>query len=105
MQFFPNNLKIIAFSKIFKGSKSVQHDEIYLCAYFEENSLTSIRVIALFMRFLAFLMFEISKIFSETTEQNLMKLGQKHPWYVYYKIYVGYGRQPKNMAAVTKNRT
>ena len=51
MQFCANNLKTIAFSKIFIGSKSVQHDEIYLCAYFEENSLTGIRVIALFMRF------------------------------------------------------
>ncbi len=40
MQFFANKLKTIAFSKIFMESKSVQHDEIYLCAYFEENSLT-----------------------------------------------------------------
>ncbi len=52
MEFFANNAKTIAFSKIFMGSKSVQHDEIYLCAYFEENSLTDIgdiRVIALFI--------------------------------------------------------
>ena len=99
MQFCANNLKTNAFSKIFIGSKSVQHDEIYLCAYFEENSLTGIRVMALFRRFL---MFKISKIFSsETIEQNLMKLGQKHTWYVYYKSFVQYGCQPKNMAAVT----
>ena len=105
MQFFANNLKTIAFSKIFMGSKSVQHDEIYLCAYFEENSWTGIRVIALFRWFLAFLMFKVSKIFaSENTEQNSMKLGLKHLWYVYYKSYVRYGRQPKNIAAVTKNR-
>ncbi len=51
MQFCANNLKTIAFSKIFMESKSLQHDEIYLCAYFEENSLTGIRVIALFMGF------------------------------------------------------
>ena len=51
MQFCANNLKTNAFSKIFIGSKSVQHDEIYLCAYFEENSLTGIRVMALFRRF------------------------------------------------------
>ncbi len=60
MQFCANNFKTIAFSKIFMGSKSVQHDEIYLCAY---------------------------------------------PWYVYYNSYVRYGRQLKNMAAITKNRT
>ncbi len=50
-------------------------------------------------------MLKISKIFSsETTEQNLMKHCQKHPWYVYYKSYVQYGPQQKNIAAVTKNR-
>ncbi len=48
---FENNSKTIAFSKVFMGSKSVQHDEIYLWAYFEESSSTSIRVIALLMRF------------------------------------------------------
>ncbi len=103
MQFCANNLKTIAFSKIFIGCKSVQHDEIYLCAYFEENSFTSIRVIALFRHFLAFLMFKLSKIYSsETTEQNLMKLGQKHLWYVYYKSYVRYGRQPKTLPPLLK---
>ncbi len=100
MQFCANNLKTNAFSKIFRGSKSVQQDEIYLCAYFEENYLTGIRVMALFRRFL---MFKISKIFSsETIEQNLMKLGRKHPWYVYYKIFVRYGRQPKTLPPLLK---
>ncbi len=84
------------------GSKSVQHGEIYLCAYFEENSWTGMRVIALFM---LFLMFKVSKIFpSENTEQNSMKLGLKHLWYVYNNSYVRYGCQPKNFAAVNNNR-
>ncbi len=39
MQFCANNSKTIAFSKIFMASKSVQHDEIYLWAYFEEELL------------------------------------------------------------------
>ncbi len=106
MQFCANNLKTIAFSKILMESKSVQHDEIYLCAYFEENSLTGIRVIALFMRFLAYLMFKSSKIFfSETAERICLELCSNDPWHVGYKRSSFYNDPMKNMAAVTKNRT
>ena len=98
-----DNLKTIAFSKIFMGSKSVQHDEIYLCAYFEENSWTGIRVIALFRLFLAFLMFKVSKIFaSENTEQNSMKLCLKHLWYVYYKSMSDMAANQKTLPPLLK---
>ncbi len=56
--FCANNSKTIAFSKIFMGSKSVQHDEIYLWSYSEKKFLTVIRVMALLGCFLAFLMLE-----------------------------------------------
>ncbi len=65
MQFFANNLKTIAFSKILMGIKSVQHNKIYLCANFDEESLTDRRVMAFLGVFGGFLMFKIFS--SETT--------------------------------------